>query len=63
MAASIWKYLDSRKREPACKRTEFLFEQAEKLDNDEAMQRAVRVLAGRDSVTIIQLFGPTPCLS
>ena len=43
-----WKYLDSRKRELKWKRTEFLFSQAQYLDTDPQISKAVAVLAGLD---------------
>jgi len=61
---ALWRYLDTRRLELAWKRTEFLFSQAEKLDNDLAIQKAVRVLAGRDpNATVVRIFGPNPDLS
>lgn len=56
---ALWKYFHARRAELAWKRTEFLFSQAEKLDADPEMRRAIRILAGADRTTIADLFGPS----
>ncbi len=54
---AFWKYTDIRKRELRWKRTEFLFKQAEFLDNDPNINLAVSVLDGVDGdVRIEDLF-------
>jgi hypothetical protein len=55
--AGIWRYLDTRRRELAWRRTEFLFEQARLLDSDQGLRDAVRVLEGRHpDITLDTLF-------
>lgn len=46
---AFWKYIDIRKRELRWKRTEFLFKQAELLDNDPDINLATSVLDGSDT--------------
>lgn len=47
---SIWRYLDSRKRELDWKKTEFLFDQAKYIDNDEYIQKAIMVIGGNHTI-------------
>jgi hypothetical protein len=52
-------YIDTRRRDLRWKRTEFLFAQADKLENDPDIQRAIRVLDRRErGVHVVQIFGP-----
>ena len=44
----FWKYIDVRRRELKWKKTEFLFKQAEYLDNDQDVNYAVSVIDGTD---------------
>ena len=54
---AFWKYIDIRKRELRWKRTEFLFKQAELLDNDPDINLATSVLDGSDTnVRLDDLF-------
>ena len=54
---AFWKYTDIRKRELRWKRTEFLFKQAELLDNDSDITLAISVLDGADTnVKLDDLF-------
>ena len=54
-----YKYFDTRRRELAWKRTEFLFSQAKLLDTDQDMTEAIQIIEGRhSSVTIASLFNP-----
>ncbi len=57
LAFAFWKYTDIRQRELRWKRTEFLFKQAEFLDNDPDINLAISVLDGADDgVKIEDLF-------
>ncbi len=52
-----YKYFDTRRRELAWKRTEFLFGQAALLDTDKDMGEAIQIIEGRHaSITIDSLF-------
>jgi hypothetical protein len=54
-----YKYFDTRRRELAWKRTEFLFGQAALLDTDRDMGEAIQIIEGRHaSITIGSLFKP-----
>ena len=54
---AFWKYTDIRKLELRWKRTEFLFKQAELLDNDSDITLAISVLDGADTnVKLDDLF-------
>jgi len=54
---AFWKYIDIRKRELLWNRTEFLFKQAELLDNDPDINLATSVLDGADTeVKLEELF-------
>ena len=54
---AFWKYTDIRKRELRWKRTEFIFKQAELLDNDSDITLAISVLDGADTnVKLDDLF-------
>ena len=50
----IWQYLDTRKNELSWKRTEFLFNQAEKLENDDELKEIIHILEGRNNDITIE---------
>ena len=57
LAFAFWKYIDIRNRELRWQRTEFLFKQAEFLDNDSDVNLATSVLDGVDEkVKLDELF-------
>ncbi len=45
----LWKYFDTRNRELAWRRTEFIFEQAKLLDTDNVLGEAIKILENRHS--------------
>lgn len=47
---SLWKFLDSRKRELEWKKTEFVFFQASKMDENSKVSRVVRIIDGHDEL-------------
>lgn len=54
----IWKYLDARNNELNWKKTEFIFEQAQYLDNDLDVIKAIKVISGNEpGITIDEIFG------
>ena len=54
-----YKYFDTRRRELAWKRTEFLFHQAALLDADKDMTEAIQIIEGRHPrITLDALFKP-----
>ena len=53
-SVGLWRYLDSRARELKWRRTEFLFEQAKYLDNDEDIMSAVLIIAGESSTCTVE---------
>ena len=54
---AVWKYFDTRRRELAWRRTEFIFEQARLLDTDEDLADAVSILEGRhETVQLASLY-------
>lgn len=53
----VWKFLASRKRELAWKRTEFIFEQAAYIDTDEDIAAAISIAqSALEDVTIDEVF-------
>ena len=59
----FWKYFDTRRRELAWRKTEFLFEQARYLDTDTDIAKAVRVLTAREQdVTVAAIYSDSSSL-